>query len=64
MSSERDADAGQFVRQIEDVAKLPVPADQRQPLVEYGDALPHVIERGLQHFAVVVDRGIGVVEKF
>ena len=60
---ERDADAGQFVRQIENFAELPVPADQRQLLVEHGDALPHVIERGLQDFAVVVDRGIGVVEK-
>ena len=60
---ERDADARQFVRQIEDVAELPVPADQGQVLVEHGDALAHVIERGLQDFAVVVDRGIGVVEE-
>ena len=61
---ERDADAGQFVRQIEDFAELPVPADQHQVLVEYRDALADVIERGLQDFAVVVDRRIGVVEQF
>ena len=61
---ERDADAGQFVRQIEDFAELAVPADQRQFLVEYRDALADVIERGLQDFAVVVDRRIGVVEQF
>ena len=48
---------------VEDLAELPVPADQMQVLVEHRDALPHVIERGLQDFAVVVDRGIGVVEQ-
>ena len=52
-----------LVRQIEDFAELPVPADQRQVLVEHGDALAHVIERGLQDFAIVVDRGVGVVEQ-
>ena len=60
---ERDADAGEPVRQIEDFAELPVPADQLQLLVEHGDALPHVVERGLQDFAIVVDRGVGVVEQ-
>ena len=60
---ERDADAGEPVRQIENFAELPVPADQRKLLVEHRDALPHVIERRLQNFAVVVDRRIGVVEQ-
>ena len=60
---ERDADAGEPMRQIEDFAELPVPADQLQVLVEHGDALAHVVERGLQDFAVVVDRRIGVVEQ-
>ena len=32
-------------------------------LVEHGDALPHMLERGLQDFAVVVDRRVGVVEQ-
>ncbi len=32
-------------------------------LVEHRDALAHVVERGLQDFAVVVDRGVGVVEQ-
>src|ERR1700733_11141183 len=62
--AERDADPRQFVRQVKNFAELSVPADQRQLLVEHRDALPHVIERGLQDFAVVMDRGISVVEKF
>ena len=57
------ADADQARRQIEDFAELPVPADQLQVLVEHRDALAHVIERGLQDFAVVLDRGVGVVEQ-
>ena len=59
----RNADAGQFVRQIEHLAELAIPADEMQLLVEHGDALAHVIERGLQNLAVVVDRRIGVVEQ-
>ena len=42
---EPDADAGQIGRQVEDVAELPVPADQPQVLVEHRDALAHVVER-------------------
>src|ERR1019366_6435970 len=57
------ADADKARRQIEDFAKLAVPADQLQVLVEHRDALAHVIERGLQDFAVVLDRGVGVVEQ-
>ena len=60
---ERDADAGEPVRQIEDFAELPVPANERKILVEYRDPLPHVIERALQDLAVVVDRRIGIVEE-
>ena len=60
---ERRADAGELRRQFEDLAELPVPADQVQLLVEHRDALAHVVERGLQDFAVVVDRRIGVVEQ-
>ena len=45
--AERDADAGQFMRQVEDFAKLPIPADQRQLLVEDGYSLADMIERGL-----------------
>ena len=58
-----DADPDQARRQVENFAELPVPADQLQVLVEHRDALAHVIERGLQDFAVVLDRGIGVVEQ-
>ena len=51
------------MRQVENLAELPVPADQRQILVEYRDALAHMIERGLQNLAIVVDRRIRIVEK-
>ena len=61
---EPDADAGERRRKVEDLAELPVPADQLQVLVEHRDALAHVIERGLQDFAVVLDRRAGVVEQF
>ena len=61
--AERDADAGQIVRQVENLAELPVPANQAEVLVEHGDALPHVIERRLQHLAVVMDRRVGIVEQ-
>ena len=60
---ERDADPGEAVRQIENLAELPVPANEIEVLVEYGDALAHVVERGLQNLAVVVKRRIGVVEQ-
>jgi hypothetical protein len=59
-----NAGANQARWQIEDLAELPVPANQLQVLVEDGDALPHVIERSLQNFAVVLDRRIGIVEQF
>ena len=57
------ADADHVLRQIENFAELPVPADQLQVLVEHRDAFAHMLERGLQDFAVVMDRGIGVVEQ-
>ncbi len=60
---ERDADARQLVRQIENFAELPVPADEVEVLVEDRDALADMIERGLQDFAIVMDRRIGVVEQ-
>ena len=60
---ERDADARERVRQVENFAELPVPAQQRQILVEHGNALAHVIEGGLQYLPVVVDRGVGIVEE-
>ena len=42
---------------------MAIPANQLQVLVKDGDALPHVIERGLQNFAIVLDRRIGIVEQ-
>ena len=63
MSCESGADPDQARRQVEDFAELPVPADQLEVLVEYCDALAHVVERGLQDFAVVLNRSVGVVEQ-
>jgi hypothetical protein len=57
------ADAREVGRQVKNVAELAIPADQTQLLVEHGYALAHVIERVLKDFAVVVDRGTGVVEQ-
>jgi len=58
-----DAHAGQRHRQVEDLAELPVPADELQILVEHRDALADVVERGLQNLAVVLDRRIGIVQE-
>ena len=60
---EPDPGAGQARRQVENIAELPVPADQPQVLGEHGDALAHMIERCLQDLAVVLQRRIGVVEQ-
>src|SRR6185437_12088836 len=61
--AQRDAERRQFMRQVEDFAELTVPADEGELLVEHRDALTDVIERGLENFAVVVDRRTGVVEQ-
>ena len=50
-------------RQAEDVAELPIGADQLQIGIEYGDALANVIERVLQDLAVEMQRGVGIVEQ-
>ena len=60
---EADADPHHVGRQIENLAELAVPADELHVLVEDGNALAHVIERGLEDFAVVMDRRTGVVEQ-
>src|SRR5215471_19616509 len=60
---EPNTHANQAWRQIEDFAELPVPADQLQFLVKYGDALAHVIKRRLQNLAVVLNCRIGVVQE-
>ena len=57
------ADPRELGRQVEDFAELAVPAHQTQVLVVDRDTLANVVERRLQDLAVVVDRGIGVVEQ-
>ena len=54
----------QFMRKVENLAELPVPANQIEILIEDRNALAHVVERRLQDFAIVVDGGIGIVEEF
>ena len=61
---QRDPDLHQMRRQPEDFAELPVRADQLQIRVEHGDALPHMVQRGLQDLAVEMQRGVGIVEQF
>ena len=61
--AERDADLHDMGGQIENLAELAVRADQLQFRIEYRDALPDVIERGLQNLAVEMQRGMGVVEQ-
>ena len=60
---ERNADLDEMQRQAEDFAELPVRADQLQIRVEHGDALPHMVQRGLQYLAVEMQRGVRVVEQ-
>ncbi len=57
-------DLDQMRRQAQDFAELAVGADQLQVGVEHGDALPHMVQRGLQYLAVEMQRGVGVVEQF
>src|SRR5262249_538091 len=59
-----DTDAYNFMRQLKQFAKLLVPANEVRVLIEYRNTLPHMIERGLQNLAVIVDGGIGIVEQF
>ena len=47
--------------QIENLAELLVRSDELKLRIEHCDALPDVIERGLQH---EVQRRVGVVEQF
>ncbi|MET3256015.1 hypothetical protein ABIA29_006259 [Bradyrhizobium japonicum] len=48
---------------VEEIAELPVGADQLQVGVEHRDALAHMVERGLQDLAVEMQRRMGIVEQ-
>ena len=60
---ERGADPGELRRQCKDFTELAIPADEVQILVEHCNALPHMVERGLQDLAIVMNSGVGVVEE-
>ena len=62
-SVERHADAAELRRQVQQLAELPVPADQPHVLVEHAEAVAHLVERRLQQVAVVLQRLGGVVEQ-
>ncbi len=51
-------------RQRQNFDELPVRADQLQIRVEHRDALPHMIQCGLQDLAIEMRRGVGIVEQF
>ncbi|MCY1297504.1 hypothetical protein D9M70_469470 [compost metagenome] len=51
------------LRQIEKLAEAPVPDDQVVGVVEDGDALVHLRERGLQHILIVLQRLARLVEQ-
>ena len=60
---ERHADPAQLRRQVQQLAELPVPADQPHVLVEHAEAVAHLVERRLQQVAVVLQRLGGIVEQ-
>src|SRR5262249_20198139 len=60
---ERGAKTSELRGQRKNLAELPIPANKQQILVEYRDALAHVVECGLQDLAVVMNGGVGVVEQ-
>ena len=60
---ERRADAAELGRQVQELAELPVPADQLHVAVEHAQAVAHLVERRLQQVAVVLQRFGRVVEQ-
>jgi hypothetical protein len=61
--AQRNADLDQIRRQRENFAELPVGTDQLQIRVEHRYALPDMVQRGLQDFAIEMQRGVGVVQQ-
>ena len=60
---EADADLAHRRRQVENLAEMTVGDDEVKVPVEHRDALADMIERGLQDLAIVVERGVRVVEQ-
>ena len=60
---ERSANPSQLRGQRKDLPELPIPANEKEILVEYRDALAHLVERGLQDLTVVMNGGVGIVEQ-
>ena len=61
---QRNSELDQMRRQAENFAELPVGTDQLQIRIEHGDALPHMVQRGLQDLTIEMKRGVGIVEQF
>ncbi len=60
---ERSADPSELGREIEKLAELPIPANELHVPVEHAQAVPHLIECGLQQVAIVLERLRRIVEK-
>ena len=60
---ERRADAAELRRQVQQLAELPVPADQPHVLVEHAETVAHLVQRRLQQVAVVLQRLGGIVQQ-
>ena len=60
---ERCADPAELGGEVEQLAELAVPADEVHVLVEHAEPMPHLIERGLQEIAIVLQRLGSIIEQ-
>src|SRR5690606_9252309 len=60
---ERNADRNQVFRQIEQFAVLAVPADEPHIAIEDAEAVPDLIERGLEKVSIVLQCLRGIIEE-
>ena len=61
--AQRRAELDEMRGNVEQIAELPVGADQLQIGIEHRDALAHMVERGLEDLAVEMQRRMGIVEQ-
>ncbi len=57
------ANAQSFGRNVKDICKKPVPEHQTPVAADHTNPLPGVIQRGLQHIAVILHGRIGIIEQ-
>src|ERR1700742_2239806 len=61
--AERNSKLDEMGRQREDFTELAIVANQLQVRIEHRDSLPHMVQRGLENFAIEMQRGVRVVEQ-